>query len=288
MPDELRGWKDIGAYLGTSERTAQRWEHVYGMPVRRAGRTRGASVFALPDELDSWRLSPAGVRATADEPAAPDAPPPAEEPPAGPPPARRHVSRRVVAGIAALGFIVVVSGGVWLSRSFRHQAAPAPQASKTRPYAQAFTTPVSPTPAVFLLEITSADGLPFTVHVADGTMTTIAIRGGTKLGFSPLENAHGATFDVYEIVTLPSGGESVRSLTTQPLTRRSAFHVDHGGIRLDVAWLGTVSASALPVRPLDAPPAQCCIFCGGLMVCAAEVVAPCGNCCGFAGCRKPK
>ena len=50
----LRGWKEIAAYLATSERSVKRWERERRLPVHRVeGRARDA-VFARGDELDAW------------------------------------------------------------------------------------------------------------------------------------------------------------------------------------------------------------------------------------------
>lgn len=56
----LNSWKEIAVYMGRSERTVQRWEKHFGLPVRRpAGRSRSA-VIALPSELQAWfRAAPA-------------------------------------------------------------------------------------------------------------------------------------------------------------------------------------------------------------------------------------
>jgi len=50
----LNSWKEIAIYMGRSERTVQRWEKRFGLPVRRpAGRSRSA-VIALPSEIQAW------------------------------------------------------------------------------------------------------------------------------------------------------------------------------------------------------------------------------------------
>ena len=52
---QLRGWKEIAAHLGVSERTAKRWEGTHGLPVHRLpGRSRD-TVVASGDELCAWR-----------------------------------------------------------------------------------------------------------------------------------------------------------------------------------------------------------------------------------------
>jgi hypothetical protein len=51
----LQGWKEIAVFLGTSPRSAQRWECELGMPVHRLRMTTGSVVTAYPSELDAWR-----------------------------------------------------------------------------------------------------------------------------------------------------------------------------------------------------------------------------------------
>jgi PAS domain-containing protein len=50
----LRSWKEIAKYVGACVKTAQRWEQQYGLPIRRLTRSKGAAVFALKTEVDSW------------------------------------------------------------------------------------------------------------------------------------------------------------------------------------------------------------------------------------------
>ncbi len=50
----LRSWKEIANYVGACVKTVQRWEHQYDFPIRRLQRSKGAVVFALKAEVDSW------------------------------------------------------------------------------------------------------------------------------------------------------------------------------------------------------------------------------------------
>jgi transcriptional regulator with PAS, ATPase and Fis domain len=50
----LRSWKEIANYAGASVKTVQRWEQHYNFPIRRIERRKGAVVFALKAEIDSW------------------------------------------------------------------------------------------------------------------------------------------------------------------------------------------------------------------------------------------
>ncbi len=49
MPEQLKGWHDIAAFLGQPLSVAQRWAKS-GMPVTRLGR----NVIADPAKLNSW------------------------------------------------------------------------------------------------------------------------------------------------------------------------------------------------------------------------------------------
>lgn len=51
---QLRSWKEIAVFLGVTERSAQRWEKVAGLPVRRLGGNGKGRVLAYEDELRAW------------------------------------------------------------------------------------------------------------------------------------------------------------------------------------------------------------------------------------------
>ncbi len=89
----LNGWKEIAGYIGKSVRTAQRWEHELGLPVRRLGTGVAEIVFAFEHEIDDWQITHAGNHhlESDDEPAS--------EPKAPPSKTRRRV---IQAGIAIL------------------------------------------------------------------------------------------------------------------------------------------------------------------------------------------
>ncbi len=61
MPGKLllNSWKEIAEFVGRTERTVQRWEKLYGLPVHRpAGRERSA-VIALASEIEAWSMKTA-------------------------------------------------------------------------------------------------------------------------------------------------------------------------------------------------------------------------------------
>jgi TolB-like protein/Flp pilus assembly protein TadD len=53
----LESWKEIAAYLSRDVTTVQRWEKREGMPVHRHVHDKRGSVYAVPAELDAWRLT---------------------------------------------------------------------------------------------------------------------------------------------------------------------------------------------------------------------------------------
>ncbi len=280
MADELRGWKEIGAHFGTSDRTAQRWEHDYGMPVHRTGRTRGASVFALPEELDRWRLSPEGRQASengngvASAKAAPVAS-------SGFPFAWKPAA---VVG-AALIVVAVVAAAVLLR--YRRPALPSSPATPVPSVAaEAYAVPRSP--MVFVLKLTTADGTPYVFRVLDGGMATFAVRGVLKLGFAPVQWGQSANLTIVELLTTAPGAESIRQIGKSDLARGRPIHFEHKGMSVDLEWTDTTTVARLPPLPPDAPPRHCCIVCDDLIACAAEVTASCGKCCGFGGCVDAK
>jgi tetratricopeptide (TPR) repeat protein len=52
--NRLMGWKAIAHYLGCTERTARRWESARALPVHRIPGGNRGSVWALPEQLQSW------------------------------------------------------------------------------------------------------------------------------------------------------------------------------------------------------------------------------------------
>ncbi len=50
----LTSWKEIAEYLGKGVRTVQRWEELFGLPVRRPDNKNKGFVCAARDDLDAW------------------------------------------------------------------------------------------------------------------------------------------------------------------------------------------------------------------------------------------
>ncbi len=154
----LDSWKEIAAYLGRDVTTVQRWEKREGMPVHRHLHDKRGSVYALASELDTWRQGRRphpgenGGSRTPDE-----ARPLAAEPP-GKLARTAPLTRRWVAGIAAVALVVAaVTYGI-ISRP--HSRTPT-------------TSPAAPAPAarirsLAVLPLKNMTGDPGQEYLADG------------------------------------------------------------------------------------------------------------------------
>jgi hypothetical protein len=162
----LKGWKQIGAFLNTSARTAQRWERTLGLPVHRIGLTSSTAVFADPSELLEWAKSAAGRRATSaageEEPAAVELQPPTAV--VVEPAARRwlRVTSLGIVLLAAIALIAVVAvgSGAWRHRSTAAGTAPRPSSSPRDTY---------------LFKLTMSNGHWGIIGLAPGIVGTVSV-----------------------------------------------------------------------------------------------------------------
>lgn len=81
-PEKLTSWKEIANFLNVDAKTAQRWERLRGLPIRRIPGGGRGSVYALPSEIEQW-LKSAGDEASE----------------AGRDPAPRPAARSLLAGL---------------------------------------------------------------------------------------------------------------------------------------------------------------------------------------------
>jgi hypothetical protein len=173
--NQLRGWKEIAAFLRTSEKTARRWEVERGMPVHRQQGGGRDLVFASREELEVWQRA---------EPAGPDAgvaPVPRSQAPgsederdlagtgaaiAGPGAWRR---RLLTTGGGTLAFVGLAACAVWLmgwsGGAHAHPRADPPE-RPPRPTAHGEPAPV--TLSFVRLELSTSNGWDGAVRVADG------------------------------------------------------------------------------------------------------------------------
>lgn len=68
MPEKLASWKEIATFLGVTVKTAQRWEKLRGLPVRRVPGGQKGGVFAVRSEVEDWLQSGGATESAEDEP----------------------------------------------------------------------------------------------------------------------------------------------------------------------------------------------------------------------------
>lgn len=192
--DQLKGWKEIAAFLRVSERTAQRWEQERGVPVRRLPGAGKDSVFAVSDGLEAWQRSNHGPADEQGERGAdssargaegrmPDSPASASL--EAPPPARRR-RWSLIAGVGLIGAGFAI-GAIWISGwpsrlgpGLAPRLAPAPHIQTPTARSEAEPAPVVLPACRF--EISGPDGWRAEVEAADGG----AVQIGGSAGRPPL------------------------------------------------------------------------------------------------------
>jgi len=295
----LQGWKEIADYLGTSTRSAQRWDACLQLPVHRDKRIHGATVWAQAGELDAWRLdhteevreeheergdgkllaepsqlAPASEVARLTAIGDIEAPQPTTADVKAPLPKTRSFTRWALACIAA-----VVLAGVGLSwwAIFRSHSAPTvPRAAETpgSTSATAYGLPVSGQRIVLAVRV---GGDTARGEVLNGGMLTVTLANRRKVGIGPFARERGVDILVFDIETRAGGAEAIREIGRQHLSPGIPVVVGAvQGLSVELKGLGSKPADGL--APVKARPRTCCITCGTFTVCAAAVGTSCGSC----------
>lgn len=172
LDDRLKGWKEIGDFLHTCDRTAQRWEHHLHLPVHRVPTSKSGIVFASRDELQAWLQTAEGKGAVEDQ-----ADPLSEVPESGACRQARLSSLRRMLGCVAIIAAVAVVLGFALAQS--GLAGAGAKAFAGKPNGQAASTIVAPPGQTAILRLTLANGETARIGSLEGTVTSIAIAGRT-------------------------------------------------------------------------------------------------------------
>jgi hypothetical protein len=285
MDDELRGWKAIADHLGTSDRTAQRWERDLGLPVRRAGHSRGSTVAATRRELDEWRHSPAGARA--DGEVAGD----------------REVAAAPVAGqggwrrprwVPSVGVVVGISGvllaaiAMWFAGRPAVRARDAVRDASAAPTAVQRSWQAGPSPVV-VLRLTADTGEVWTVRLVEGATATWEVAGGRTIGLAVGRDGERARLTVSDQRAADAGADRPSTVAVASLGPGASTSIAEAGRRVTVEWVGTEAGPSGRAAPSGVVPPRCCLACGGVTVCATEVSGWCGSCCDprYTTCRPP-
>lgn len=184
--DQLRGWKEIAAFLATSVRTAKRWEGERNLPVHRQQGGGRDLVSALREDLVLWQRSnrahaaaeaagtPRPTSETRGESEADDAISDGASDRAAP----SRNRRRVLAAGCTLVVLALAAAAIWIvgrpGRARLAEGSNVPPPS-TRSGAAGNAAPISL--GFVQLDLSRTDGWKSSVRVADG--------GAAQIGPSP-------------------------------------------------------------------------------------------------------
>jgi hypothetical protein len=249
--DQLRGWKEIAAYLKASERSVMRWEASRGLPVRRIPGDARDAVFAIRQELDAWlkRSSIASPQSTdtADDAAASE-PAPAEKAPSDAP---RSARRRASAALAIAVPALIVAASFFAYTTWRASTAETGDApGGAGSVANASTPAAAPEEAKsqgardpIMLELSGPGRSPSEIGVAPGECGYREYASGDRLELCA--RPAGEWVEV-ALRLIPKGGSATPPTPNAPLVvrlQRNAKIRITRPVVLDLEW---VSAEPVP------------------------------------------
>jgi len=236
MPPEshqLRGWKEIAAYLKASERSAKRWEGNRGLPIHRIPGTTRDVVFAHSEELDDWVRSAVAPMLAVSNPEDPQTQP-------GAPTVSGHGTEVPAGKWRGNGtrLLILVAVGLLLMAAYRilrivnETVSPNPSrvaATTSAPQTGALAEPkASVTLRVSVSEPTRWSAR---VTVPDGDCTTLAVSGQSSIDVCPHRLGDGVLVDV-----ISAGQGPARQVTTLRLEPNSEIRIVKP-LTIDIEWL---------------------------------------------------
>lgn len=244
---KLDGWKAIAEYLGRTERTAQRWVHERGLPVRHLPGGKGSTVFAFQDELDSWlRLDGRRPEPEDARPAGPEAVLPVAAPPdVSLSHQKSSLSRSIV--LVSLFTLAATAAGTLAGWSGRWQEAGPIDSVKLDGHALVardgsgvplWQVPVesgvhgemNASPSVHWIDLADLDG----DHRDDALVFLHLAQSGARIKQRPTGGAEPATPFESQLVALASDGQRLWSW-------KPANTLTFGGRRFGVPWRWSAS-----------------------------------------------
>lgn len=196
----LNSWKEIAAYLGATDRTAQRWEREEGLPIHRLVHQNRATVYAYKQELEAWldQRSSMGSVVSAVPAARADAP------------AANTASGRRVWALASVGMLLGATGLLFM---LRDPAPLLPEPSYVELVLPAHTTrrsvALSPNGRRLAFVGTMGEDEPRKLwlrELGDGTITAVAGTEGATEPFWAPDNASLGYFARGRLFTVVPGG----------------------------------------------------------------------------------
>lgn len=181
--DRLKGWKEIGDFLHTSDRTAQRWERSLGLPVHRLATPKSSVVIASREEIAAWLQTSEGREAQRQSDAS--RPRSAVEPRPGSLGGRPWLRGGIVAAFAAL----VVALGLAVPFLVTHRATASGNGSAHEP-ARAGRS-------VFTLELGLPNGEKAQIRSPEGTITSLSTPAEPLLAMSSARSGNSLVLHLY-------------------------------------------------------------------------------------------
>jgi hypothetical protein len=130
------------------------------------------------------------------------------------------------------------------------------------------------------LKLTTPSGRTSTVAVPEGGQVTVGLKNGRTLAVEPLRTADGRLAVVISAKQIDpdTGAESWLVVGRLSLALRQSARFEDAVFPIELEWVD-VRSRAVAAETTDEPCQRCCVVCGGEVICACRVQAPCGDCC---------
>jgi len=138
-----------------------------------------------------------------------------------------------------------------------------------------------PTPSdANVLKVTTPSGRAATITVTEGGRATVGLKNGRTLAIEPSRAADGRLAVVISAKEIDpnTGVESWLVVERMSLVLRQPARFDDAMFPIGLEWDGVRSPTAA-AGTTGEPCQRCCVVCGGEVICACRVQAPCGECC---------
>jgi hypothetical protein len=141
---------------------------------------------------------------------------------------------------------------------------------------QAVATPLD----AIMLKVTTPTGRAATITVPEGGRATVGLKNGRTLALEPSRAADGRLAVVISAKEIDpnTGAESWLVVDRLSLALRQPARFEDAMFPIGLEWDGVRSQTAA-AGTTGEPCQRCCVVCGGEVICACRVQAPCGECC---------
>jgi hypothetical protein len=141
---------------------------------------------------------------------------------------------------------------------------------------QSVATPLD----AIVLKVTTPSGRTSMIAVPEGGRATVGLKNGRTLALEPSRTADGRLAVVISAKEIDpdTGAESWLVVDRMSLTLRQPARFEDAVFPIGLEWDG-VRSRTVAAETTGEPCQRCCVVCGGEVICACRVQAPCGDCC---------